>query len=150
MLMSAPPQKSPTFTPFVPASESRPEFTLRALILGGLFAVLSRVPPRRQPMVEGHGPRVYPEGPACADVLQAGERGGSFASRVFLGLGLGGVYTLFQNDNLFALWPSTPHRDLDLGAQHLLQGGRTPADDSTEYPSVGYLTAIRRDANRPA
>ena len=28
------------FQPFVPASDSRPEFTLRALILGGLFAVL--------------------------------------------------------------------------------------------------------------
>ena len=27
----------PTFSPFVPATESRPELTARALILGGLF-----------------------------------------------------------------------------------------------------------------
>src|SRR5258708_10794158 len=29
-----------TFRPFVPANESRPEFTIRALILGALFGVL--------------------------------------------------------------------------------------------------------------
>ena len=31
---------SQSFKPFVPASESRPEFTLRALLLGGFFAVV--------------------------------------------------------------------------------------------------------------
>src|SRR5580765_4063800 len=30
----------PTFQPFVPATESRPELTIRALILGALFGVL--------------------------------------------------------------------------------------------------------------
>ena len=39
----------------------------------------------------------FPEGTACADVLVAGERGGSFAGRVFWGLGLGGVYTFLMN-----------------------------------------------------
>ena len=31
---------TPTFKPFVPAADNRPEFTLRALLLGGLFAVV--------------------------------------------------------------------------------------------------------------
>ena len=46
---------------------------------------------RRQLIVKEHGNLLYPEGTACADVLIAGEKGGSFASRVFYGLGLGGV-----------------------------------------------------------
>jgi putative OPT family oligopeptide transporter len=77
-------------------------------LFGGWLGVLFMIPLRRQLIVEEHGTLLYPEGTACADVLIAGERGGSFASRVFLGLGLGGVYTLFQNDGLFGLWPDTP------------------------------------------
>ncbi len=78
-------------------------------LFGGWLGVLFMIPLRRQLIVEEHGTLMYPEGTACADVLMAGERGGSFASRVFLGLGLGGLYTLFQNDNLFGLWPATPN-----------------------------------------
>ena len=72
-----------------------------------------------------------------------GERGGSFASRVFLGLGLGGLYTLFQNDNLFALWPSQPDYQPNLGAQHLLKGSAIRADCTPEYLGVGYIIGIR-------
>ena len=96
-----------------------------------------------QLIVEEHDTLIYPEGTACADVLIAGERGGSFASRVFLGLGLGGVYTLFQNENLFALWPSTPKRDFDIGSQHLLKGASIRADVTPEYLGVGYIIGIR-------
>jgi putative OPT family oligopeptide transporter len=225
--------KSKTYQPFVPASESRPEFTIRALILGGFFAilfgavtvyvglragltvaasipisvlsisilrafgkasilennivqtvgnagqsiasgviftlpaliflgfdlesfrifalalfggwlgVLFMIPLRRQLIVEEHGTLIYPEGTACADVLEAGERGGSFASRVFLGLGLGGLYTLFQNDSLFSLWPSQPTRDLDFGPQHLLKGSSIRADCTPEYLGVGYIIGPR-------
>jgi putative OPT family oligopeptide transporter len=225
--------KSKTYQPFVPASESRPEFTIRALILGGFFAilfgavtvyvglragltvaasipisvlsisilrafgkasilennivqtvgnagqsiasgviftlpaliflgfdlesfrifalalfggwlgVLFMIPLRRQLIVEEHGTLIYPEGTACADVLMAGERGGSFASRVFLGLGLGGLYTLFQNDSLFSLWPSQPTRDLDFGPQHLLKGSSIRADCTPEYLGVGYIIGPR-------
>src|SRR6202522_972467 len=67
-------------------------------LIGGWLGVLFMIPLRRQLIVEEHGRLTYPEGTACADVLMAGDRGGSFASRVFLGLGLGGVYTLFQNE----------------------------------------------------
>jgi uncharacterized oligopeptide transporter (OPT) family protein len=101
------------------------------------------IPLRRQLIVDEHDTLVYPEGTACADVLIAGERGGSFASRVFLGLGLGGVYTLFQNENLFALWPATPNRDFDLGPQHLLKGAAIRADCTPEYLGVGYIIGIR-------
>jgi len=55
------------------------------------------VPLRRQLIVQGTRQLGFPEGTACADVLVAGERGGSFAGRVFWGLGLGGVYTFLMN-----------------------------------------------------
>ncbi|WP_353073224.1 OPT family oligopeptide transporter [Tunturiibacter gelidiferens] len=112
-------------------------------LFGGWLGVLFMIPLRRQLIVEEHDNLIYPEGTACADVLIAGERGGSFASRVFLGLGLGGLYTLFQNDNLFALWPSQPDYQPDLGAQHLLKGSAIRADCTPEYLGVGYIIGIR-------
>src|SRR5271156_6451279 len=112
-------------------------------LFGGWLGVLFMIPLRRQLIVEEHDNLVYPEGTACADVLIAGERGGSFASRVFLGLGLGGVYTLFQNDNLFALWPSQPDYQPNLGAQHLLKGSAIRADCTPEYLGVGYIIGVR-------
>ena len=52
-------------------------FTLA--IVGGTLGVLLMVPLRRSLIVKEHGTLPYPEGTACADVLVAGERGGSFA-----------------------------------------------------------------------
>jgi putative OPT family oligopeptide transporter len=115
-------------------------------LFGGWLGVLFMIPLRRQLIVEEHDTLIYPEGTACADVLMAGERGGSFASRVFLGLGLGGVYTLFQNDNLFALWPSQPDYQPDLGVQHLLKGSAIRADCTPEYLGVGYIIGLRVSA----
>ena len=58
-------------------------------LIGGWLGVLFMIPLRRQLIVEEHGVLPYPEGTACADVLIAGEKGGSLASRVFSGLGSG-------------------------------------------------------------
>ena len=112
-------------------------------MLGGWLGVLFMIPLRRQLIVQEHGTLTYPEGTACADVLLAGERGGSFASRVFLGLGLGGIYTLFQNDNLFAAWPATPDYQPDFGPQHILKGAAIRADATPEYLGVGYIIGPR-------
>jgi len=112
-------------------------------LFGGWLGVLFMIPLRRQLIVEEHGTLIYPEGTACADVLVSGERGGSFASRVFLGLGLGALYTLFQNGDLFHLWPEQPKRDFDIGAQHLLKGGSIRSDCTAEYLGVGYIIGAR-------
>ena len=74
-------------------------------LLGGWLGVLFMIPLRRQLIVKEHGNLTFPEGTACADVLVAGERGGSFAGRVFWGLGLGGVYTFCMNT--LGLWPGS-------------------------------------------
>lgn len=108
-------------------------------LVGGWLGVLFMIPLRRQLIVEEHGTLAYPEGTACADVLMAGDRGGSFASRVFLGLGLGGLYTLFQNGNLFAAWPDSPKFEPDFGQQHILKGSAIKCDATPEYLGVGYI-----------
>jgi putative OPT family oligopeptide transporter len=103
-------------------------------LIGGWLGVLFMIPLRRQLIVDEHETLKYPEGTACADVLLAGERGGSFAGRVFLGLGLGGVYTLFQNENLFSAWPGTPNYQ-----PKWLPGAAIRADATSEYLGVGYI-----------
>jgi len=112
-------------------------------LIGGWLGVLFMIPLRRQLIVKEHGSLPYPEGTACADVLIAGEKGGSLASRVFLGLGLGGLYTFFQNGNLFRAWPGSPGYEPDLGAQHVLKGAAINADATSEYLGVGYIIGTR-------
>jgi len=62
------------------------EFTFLANFSSGPVRRMARRPLhgplRRQLIVKEHGNLVFPEGTACADVLVAGERGGSFAGRV--------------------------------------------------------------------
>src|SRR5689334_5957537 len=67
--------------------------TLIALT-GGLLGVLMMVPLRRYLIVKEHGVLRYPEGKACAEILIAGERGGSSAAKVVLGgiVGIGFQY----------------------------------------------------------
>jgi putative OPT family oligopeptide transporter len=108
-------------------------------LIGGFLGVLFMVPLRRQLIVEEHGNLTFPEGTACADVLMAGEKGGSFASRVFFGLGLGALYTFFQNENLFGAWPGTPEFQPDFGSEHVLKGASIKADATPEYLGVGYI-----------
>lgn len=67
------------------------EITLIALF-GGILGVLFMIPLRKALIVEEHGVLPYPEGKACAEVLLAGEEGGSNASTVFVGMGLGAAF----------------------------------------------------------
>ncbi len=121
-------------------------FRIFALALfGGWLGVLFMIPLRRQLIVDEHETLIYPEGTACAEVLKAGERGGSFAQTVFLGLGFGALYTLFQNEGLTALFPATPTKDFnfDPTGQQIMKGASIRADVTPEYMGVGYIIGIR-------
>ena len=61
-------------------------------ICGGLLGVLFMVPLRNALIVKEHGVLPYPEGTACAEVLLAGEEGGSSAKSVFAGMGIAAVF----------------------------------------------------------
>ncbi len=65
--------------------------TLIALC-GGMLGVLFMIPLRNALIVKEHGVLPYPEGTACAEVLLAGEEGGSSAKSVFMGMGLAAVF----------------------------------------------------------
>ena len=67
------------------------EITLIAL-LGGLLGVFFMVPLRNALIVREHGVLPYPEGQACAEVMLAGEEGGSNASTVFAGMGFAAFF----------------------------------------------------------
>ncbi len=67
------------------------EITLIALI-GGLLGVFFMVPLRNALIVREHATLPYPEGTACAEVLLAGENGGSNASTVFAGMGIAAAF----------------------------------------------------------
>ena len=101
-------------------------------LLGGWLGVLFMIPLRRQLIVKEHGNLLFPEGTACADVLVAGDRGGSFASRVFWGLGIGGVYTFLMNS--VGLWRGRPEYQ-----PRWLPGASFRADITSEYLGVGYV-----------
>jgi len=105
-------------------------------LIGGWIGVLFMIPLRRQLIVKEHGNLLYPEGTACADVLVAGEKGGSFAGRVFWGLGLGGVYTFLMA--VAGAWRSRP-----LYEPQWLPGASFRAEITSEYLGVGYIIGPR-------
>jgi putative OPT family oligopeptide transporter len=105
-------------------------------LLGGWLGVLFLIPLRRQLIVKEHGNLTFPEGTACADVLVAGERGGSFAGRVFWGLGLGGVYTFLMNT--VGAWTGQPE-----ARPSWYPGASFRAAITSEYLGVGYIIGPR-------
>ncbi len=67
------------------------EITMIALC-GGVLGVLFMVPLRNALIVKEHATLLYPEGTACANVLLAGEEGGSNAATVFSGMGIAAAF----------------------------------------------------------
>lgn len=68
-------------------------------LVGGVLGVLFMIPLRNALIVKEHGVLPYPEGTACAEVLLAGEEGGTSAKTVFAGMGLSAVFK-FITDGL--------------------------------------------------
>ncbi|MBI1761986.1 MAG: oligopeptide transporter, OPT family [Acidobacteria bacterium] len=108
-------------------------------IVGGILGVLMMVPLRRSLIVKEHGTLPYPEGTACADVLVAGEKGGSFAGKVFAGLGIAVVYKVAMS--IFGFWKETP----TARASHTssFPNASVSAEITPEYLGVGYIIGPR-------
>ena len=105
-------------------------------LAGGVLGVLFMIPLRRQLIVKEHGNLLYPEGTACADVLIAGEKGGSFAGRVFAGFGVSAAYKILHEG--LRLWNGQPTYQPSWYNGGTLAGTTTP-----EYLGVGYIIGIR-------
>lgn len=107
------------------------EIFLIALV-GGTLGVLFMIPLRKALIVEEHGVLPYPEGTACAEVLLAGEEGGSKASVVFSGLGIAAVYK-FVADGL-GVFPSSVNYDIKA-----YKGSAVGMDVLPALVGVGYI-----------
>ena len=90
-------------------SPSMVTISLVALV-GGLLGVAFMVPLRQALIVEEHGILPFPEGTACAEVLLAGEQGGSKASTVFAGLGISALYKFIADG--MKVFPSEVNYDI--------------------------------------
>lgn len=107
-------------------------------LTGGLLGVLLMVPLRKHLLEEEHERLPYPEGTACAEVLEAGEEGGRKAFQVFSGLGVGGLFKFLMSG--LHLWPDKP--------AWLIPGFRTllGLDLSPALLGVGYILRLRISA----
>ncbi|MEW6060845.1 MAG: oligopeptide transporter, OPT family [Bacteroidota bacterium] len=112
-------------------------FTLA--LVGGTLGVLFMVPLRRSLIVKEHGVLPYPEGTACADVLVAGEKGGSMAQKVFAGLGIAVLYKTLMS--ILGLWKDVPGYTTPKHSTY--PDANVSAEITPEYLGVGYIIGPR-------
>ena len=110
------------------------EISLISLI-GGLLGVFFMIPLRNALIVKEHNTLPYPEGTACAEVLLAGEKGGTNSATVFWGMGFSAIFKfLVDGFKLFS-------------GELVLKLGAIKSEIGTQtYPavmSVGYICGPR-------
>ena len=111
------------------------QMTLLAMA-GGVLGVLFMIPLRNFLIVKEHHHLPYPEGTASAEVLIAASEGGSTATNVFFGLGLGALYKGLIS--LLYLWPSKVKLLLPVLPKAEIGVSTTPA-----LIGVGYILGRR-------
>ena len=106
--------------------------TLLIALTGGILGVLMMIPLRRYLIVKEHGKLRFPEGTACAEILKAGESGGTSAAKIFRGMGIGAVFK--GCPALLGLWKAVPGRSFTF-----YPGSSIAMDVSPELMGVGYI-----------
>jgi putative OPT family oligopeptide transporter len=104
-------------------------------LVGGILGVLFMIPLRRSLIVKEHGNLPYPEGTACADVLIAGEKGGSLAKKVYYGLGIAFIYKFLMS--VIGLWKDVPNYVFSRNSD--LPNGTINGEITPELLGVGYI-----------
>lgn len=113
-------------------------FTLA--VLGGILGTLMMIPLRRSLIVKEHHSLPYPEGTACASVLIAGDKGGSFAKTAYQGLGFAFLYAIFQK--VIHVISEVPAYSTSL-ANKYLPAATVSGEITPEYMGVGYIIGPR-------
>lgn len=101
--------------------------------LGGSLGVLLTIILRRAFIVEEELP--YPEGTACAEVLIAGDKGGSHAKPIFHGGIIGAIFKFLGS---IGLWGGSYEVGGTVGSRLLYFGGNL----STALLAVGYIVGF--------
>lgn len=105
-------------------------------IVGGILGTLMMIPLRRALIVKEHGTLPYPEGTACAQVLIAGEKGGSFARTAYFGLAFAVLYAILQK--VFHVIAEVPRYTVEATSKYL-PAARVSGEITPEYMGVGYI-----------
>lgn len=105
-------------------------------ICGGFLGIAFMIPLRKALIVKEHGTLPYPEGTACAEVLIAGEEGGSKAGLVLGGLGIAAIYKLIADG--LKIFPS----EVDYEVKPL-PGAGIGMDVLPALAGVGYICGAR-------
>lgn len=105
-------------------------------LLGGLLGILFMIPLRRYLIVQEHGKLPFPEGTACAEILKAGEQGGSRALLVVGGAALGSVYKFLMSAT--HLWIEAPGWTLNFLQKTVFSLEATPS-----LLGVGFIIGPR-------
>ncbi|MBI4056095.1 MAG: oligopeptide transporter, OPT family [Elusimicrobia bacterium] len=108
-------------------------------LLGGLLGVLFMIPLRRYLIVQEHGKLPYPEGTACAEILKAGEQGGTKALLVLWGGLLGGAYKFLMS--AVHAWVEVPSWTLNFLQKTVINLEATPS-----LLGVGFIIGPRISA----
>lgn len=103
---------------------------------GGMLGTLMMIPLRRSLIVKEHDSLPYPEGTACASVLQAGEKGGVFAKTAFLGMGVALAYATLQK--VFHVIAEVPAY-VTQQANKFWPSATINGEITPEYLGVGYV-----------
>lgn len=112
-------------------------WTIFALaVLGGILGTLMMIPLRRSLIVKEHHSLPYPEGTACASVLIAGDKGGSFARTAYQGLGFAFLYAILQK--VIHVISEVPSYSTSL-ANKYLPAATVSGEITPEYMGVGYI-----------
>jgi putative OPT family oligopeptide transporter len=122
---------------------------LLVALLGGVLGVLMMIPLRHGLIVQEHGTLTFPEGTACAEVLIAGDRGGTTARLVIGGFMIGAIYKFLYAG--LRLW-----REIIGGTlgwvqrladgtliRHGFPGASVSVEISPELLGVGYIIGTR-------
>lgn len=107
-------------------------------LLGGAMGIFLMIPLRRYLVSREHNSLKFPEGTACAEIISAGDEGGSKAKTVFAGLGLGALYKILYD--ALRLWPSSPTHDFKTKE---LDGATIGIDATPALLGVGYIIGPR-------
>jgi putative OPT family oligopeptide transporter len=116
---------------------------LLVALLGGLIGVLMMIPLRHGLIVKEHGKLTYPEGTACADVLIAGEKGGTEATTIFTGFFIGLIYSFLSL--ITRVWGEVSTIAVDMGGK--LKKATIGFEVSPTMLGVGYIIGPRVSAN---
>jgi putative OPT family oligopeptide transporter len=103
-------------------------------VLGGFLGILFMIPLRKVLIVE-EKELTYPEGVACAEILETGQKGGVGVKYIFSAMGLGGLIGILQDFGM-----------LTKKAAYTFSLGRFPFQISTLFSTalvgIGYIIGL--------